>query len=82
MMDFAVLKEYRGYGFARYLLNQMENELKTLNVKLAYTIAKAKSEGMNITFTKNIYTYAGTLINNTDIAGQIESMNVWYNNIY
>ncbi|MGB8456055.1 MAG: putative beta-lysine N-acetyltransferase [Anaerocolumna sp.] len=78
MTDFAVLEEYRGNGFARYLLIAMEKKLRSLSVKTAYTIARAKSAGMNITFAKNGYTYAGTLINNTDISGQIESMNVWY----
>ncbi|MFA9465295.1 MAG: putative beta-lysine N-acetyltransferase [Velocimicrobium sp.] len=81
MTDFAVMKEYRGRGFARYLLNQMEEKLMSLNVKTAFTIARAQSEGMNITFKKNGYTYAGTLINNTDIAGHIESMNVWYKQV-
>jgi hypothetical protein len=33
---------------------------------------------MNITFAKQRYALAGTLINNTDISGSLESMNVWY----
>jgi len=33
---------------------------------------------MNITFAKAGYRYAGTLVNNTDISGTIESMNVWW----
>ena len=43
-----------------------------------YTIARALSAGMNITFAKAGYRYAGTLVNNTDISGTIESMNVWW----
>ncbi|NCC87091.1 MAG: putative beta-lysine N-acetyltransferase [Clostridia bacterium] len=78
MTDFAVLDEHRGKGYALYLLDVMENELKQIGIKTAYTIARAKSAGMNITFAKCGYTYAGTLVNNTDISGQIESMNVWY----
>jgi putative beta-lysine N-acetyltransferase len=78
MTDFAVIEEYRGNGFAQYLLVNMEKKLSDLGIKTAYTIARAKSPGMNITFSKNGYIYAGTLINNTDISGQIESMNVWY----
>ncbi len=39
-------------------------------------------EGMNITFAKTGYTYAGTLINNTNISGRLESMNVWYKHIF
>jgi putative beta-lysine N-acetyltransferase len=81
MTDFAVVKEYRGSGFAYYLLNIMENKLDELGINTAYTIARAKSAGMNNTFSKNKYAFAGTLINNTDIAGQIESMNVWYKKI-
>lgn len=78
MTDFAVLKEYRGSGFAHYLLDIMEKKLVELGTKTAYTIARAKSAGMNITFSKNGYNFAGTLVNNTDISGHIESMNVWY----
>lgn len=78
MTDFAVLNEHRGKGLAFILLKEMEKRLKELNIKTAFTIARAKSAGMNITFAKSGYQYAGTLINNTDIAGQIESMNVWY----
>ena len=81
MTDFAVLNEYRGNGFALYLLEEMENNFNRLNIKTAFTIARAKSAGMNITFAKKGYIYAGTLVNNTDISGQIESMNVWYKNI-
>jgi len=56
----------------------MENELKKFNIHKAYTIARANSYGMNITFAKANYTFAGKLTNNTNISGDIESMNVWY----
>jgi hypothetical protein len=47
-------------------------------MKTLYTIARSHSAGMNITFAKKGYLFGGTLINNTDISGKIESMNVWY----
>lgn len=78
MTDFATRKEYRRKGYANYLLMEMEKIMRNLGIKTAYTIARATSFGMNITFSKNGYSYTGTLINNTNIAGQIESMNVWY----
>lgn len=78
MTDFAVLGEYRGSGLARYLLGQMEARLGQLGAKTAYTIARAYSPGINLTFSKSGYSYGGTLVKNTDIAGRIESMNVWY----
>lgn len=78
MTDFATLDAYRSKGFASFLLTQMEREMRCRGIKMAYTIARSMSYGMNITFAKNHYTFAGTLFNNTDIAGEIESMNVWY----
>jgi len=33
---------------------------------------------MNITFSRMGYRYSGTLLNNTNISGRLESMNVWY----
>ncbi|MDF2820282.1 MAG: Acetyltransferase family protein [Clostridiales bacterium] len=78
LTDFATLKAYRGQGYASYLLAEMEKTMKELGFHTAYTIARAKSYGMNITFSKKGYQYAGRLINNTNISGNIESMNVWY----
>ena len=81
MTDFATLPEFRGNGFASLLLRCMENEMRFRGIQTAYTIARAISPAMNITFGKNGYTYGGRLINNTNISGQIESMNVWYKNL-
>ena len=56
----------------------METTMNDHGIHTQYTIARALSAGMNITFAKAGYRYAGTLVNNTDISGTIESMNVWY----
>lgn len=78
MTDFATLVKYRGHNFSGYLLREMEQYLRSIRIDTAYTIARAESYGMNITFAKADYDYSGTLVNNTNIAGKIESMNVWY----
>ena len=78
MTDFAVLPDYRGKNIAVHLLNLMEREMEERFLTMSYTIARSLSYGMNITFAKLGYVYAGTLVNNTNISGQIESMNVWY----
>jgi putative beta-lysine N-acetyltransferase len=78
MTDFATLPEARGQGLANYLLAKMEEEIDKLGIRTAYTIARAYSHGMNITFAKNGYEFCGTLTNNTDISGGLESMNVWF----
>lgn len=78
MTDFATLPEYRGQGLAQHLLGTMESDMRTCGMKTGYTIARALSPGMNITFAKNGYQFVGTLTNNTNICGKIESMNVWF----
>lgn len=78
MTDFATRPDYRGRGLANYLLAQTERAARRRGVKTAYTIARAYSPGMNITFARNGYTFSGTLTHNTQISGKLESMNVWY----
>lgn len=78
MTDFATLPSHRGHGFAVFLLSVMEDRMKERGIKTAYTIARSLSYGMNITFAKLGYNYGGTLTNNTNIFGKIESMNIWF----
>ncbi|MFP4416745.1 MAG: putative beta-lysine N-acetyltransferase [Chitinivibrionales bacterium] len=78
MTDFATLPAFRGKGLATILLGLMEDEMKRRDVPTVYTIARAMSFGMNAVFAKHGYTFDGTLINNTNISGNIESMNVWW----
>ncbi|WMW21873.1 putative beta-lysine N-acetyltransferase [Methanolobus mangrovi] len=78
MTDFATLPESQGKGYSYYLLGEMESNMRDTGIKTAYTIARAKSYGMNTVFSRHSYIYAGTLVNNTNISGGIESMNVWY----
>lgn len=78
MTDFATLPEYRGKGLAYYILKVMEEAMQKEKFIVAYTIARATSYGMNIVFSKNNYKYSGTLVNNTNIYGSLQSMNIWY----
>lgn len=78
MTDFATLPDYRGRSLARHLLKAMEKYCTEEGFITAYTIARAVSFGMNITFSRLGYNYGGTLVNNTRIGKGIESMNVWY----
>lgn len=78
MTDFATLPEWRGNRLAIHLLMKMEKEMRQQGIKMAYTIARAVSIGMNIIFAKLGYTYGGRLKNNTNISGNFESMNIWY----
>jgi putative beta-lysine N-acetyltransferase len=81
MTDFATHPACRGRRFAGILLQKLEKLMAESGIKTCYTIARATSFGMNITFAGNNYTFAGTLINNTQISGSLESMNVWHKRI-
>ncbi|HPJ71654.1 MAG TPA: putative beta-lysine N-acetyltransferase, partial [bacterium] len=78
MTDFITLPQWRGRGLAGRLLERMESHARAGGVAVAYTIARALSPGMNSVFARSGYRYGGRLINNTNIAGSLESMNVWY----
>jgi len=52
--------------------------MRSAGIITAYTIARAYSFGMNITFAERDYDFDGTLTNNTNISGRLESMNVWH----
>ncbi|HBA85918.1 MAG TPA: putative beta-lysine N-acetyltransferase [Verrucomicrobia bacterium] len=78
MTDFAVAPECRGRKLALHLLGVMERALAAPTCATAFTIARAVSHGMNDAFARLGYRFGGTLVNNTQISGAIESMNVWH----
>ncbi len=81
MTDFATLPAARGKKLALKLLYHMEMEMKDAGMITLYTIARLNSLPMNKTFLNSGYRFSGTLINNTNIAGNIESMNVLYKHV-
>ena len=79
MTDFATLPAFRSKGLAGFLLKKMEAYIHDhYTIQTLYTIARAYSFGINTIFAKDNYCFGGTLTNNTNILGQIESMNIWY----
>lgn len=81
MTDFATRKTHTGQHLSCLLLETMEHEMKKQGIVTLYTIARLNSIPMNKTFIRFDFNYSGTLINNTNIAGKIESMNLYYKHI-
>lgn len=77
MTDFAVNPDYCKQGIAGALLRALEKDCAGSGIKCFFTIARACSFGINSLFSKGNYEYSGRLINNTNICGSLESMNVW-----
>jgi len=80
MTDFATLPETRGLGLAQLLLSALEGDMMELKITNLYTVARARSAGMNRVFFNNDYSWTGTLVNNCHIAGGFEDMHVWCKN--
>lgn len=81
MTDFATSHQHLGNNLSTLLLQKMENEMKAQGICTLYTIARLNSIPMNKTFLRAGYQYSGTLVKNTNIAGEIESMNILYKHL-
>lgn len=81
MTDFATHPAYRGMGLCPALLTAMEEDMRRCGIRTSFTIARAAFYPINITFARAGYQFGGTLINNTNICGAFESMNVWYRSL-
>jgi putative beta-lysine N-acetyltransferase len=81
MTDFATDPAYRGMGLCSALLSAMEEEMRRIGIRTSFTIARAAFYPITITFARAGYRFGGTLVNNTNICGAFESMNVWYRSL-
>ncbi len=77
MTDCATFKAERGKGLMGLILRRLERELVDRGVRCAYTLARATAPGMNKVFYDLDYDYCGRLINNCDISGGFEDINIW-----
>jgi putative beta-lysine N-acetyltransferase len=77
LTDCATLPELRGLGIMSALLRFLEVELVRREYLSAYTMARARSVGMNRVFYSLGYEFMGRLVNNCDIQGSFEDMNIW-----
>jgi putative beta-lysine N-acetyltransferase len=77
LTDCATREEARGKGLMSHLLMRLEEELCRRAYVCAYTMARGRSYGMNSVFYQLGYEYTGRLLNNCDIYGAYEDMNIW-----
>ncbi len=79
--DCATLPEYRGKGLLSYIINHLERRLEKKHVPNLFSLTRAKSAGMNHVIAKHEYEYRGTLVQNCNISGSFEDMNIWVKNL-
>ncbi|OFZ19746.1 MAG: putative beta-lysine N-acetyltransferase [Bdellovibrionales bacterium GWB1_55_8] len=77
LTDCATLSGMRGLGLMSHILAHLERTLESKKYVCAYTMARARSFGMNSVFYHLRYEFMGRLVNNCDIYGAYEDMNIW-----
>lgn len=75
--DCATYKAYRGKGLLSELVYHLEQELKSRSFTASFSLSRALSTGINMVLGKHGYNYTGRLINNCNIMGSFEDMNIW-----
>ena len=78
IVDFITHPNYRGQNLSYFLVQEIKQQMDDLKCKTVYTMVRATSYGLNITFSKHGFLLAGTLTNNCKVLDTMESMNVWY----
>ncbi|MEO7164723.1 MAG: GNAT family N-acetyltransferase, partial [Bdellovibrionia bacterium] len=77
LTDCATHPDSRGLGLMSQILSLLEEELIQRNYISSYSMARARSFGMNNVFFRLKYEFTGRMVNNCDIFGCYEDMNVW-----
>ena len=79
--DCATNPEYRGLGVLSRIISSLEKDLKKNGFICLYSLSRAINPSINFAFSKYNYNFAGRLINNCNICGDFENMNIWVKNI-
>lgn len=75
--DCATLNDFRGHSLTERILVLLEAEVNKRGAYIPYTLARAQSPAINRVFFKLGYEYRGRLINNCNISGSFQDMNLW-----
>ncbi|MGD6815883.1 putative beta-lysine N-acetyltransferase [Metabacillus sp. 84] len=79
--DCATLAPFRKQGHLLALIHALENLLAARGIFSAYSLARARSFGMNQSLYQCGYRYGGRLINNCYISEDLENMNLWWKDL-
>lgn len=77
LTDCATSPRARGKGLMFHIVHALEHDLRAHGIMTAYSLARARSVGMNRVFYRLGHEFSGRLVNNCDIYGQFEDMNIW-----
>lgn len=75
--DCVVNPEFESKGLLSEMVYFLEKDLIKMGFISLYSLARATSYGINIVLSKHNYRYSGRMINNCNICGGFEDMNLW-----
>ena len=77
----ATYPKYRCKGVLSNIVYSLELNLKNMGFICLYSLARSISPGINLVLSKHGYKFRGRLINNSNICGTFEDVNIWVKNI-
>jgi putative beta-lysine N-acetyltransferase len=77
MTDCATLPEYRGQGLLSQQFIHLEKKMEEIGVQTLFSYTRAVSVGMNLINSRHGYHFGGRMIQNSNISGRLEDMNIW-----
>ena len=80
MTDCATLEEHRGKRLLSHQFTYLENLMKQKGIQTLFCYARSVSVGMNLINIRHEFTYGGCMVQNSNISGNLESMNIWFKN--
>ncbi|OOM81370.1 putative beta-lysine N-acetyltransferase [Clostridium sp. BL-8] len=80
--DCATYPAYGGNGVLSNIIHSLECDLKAKGFMTLYSLSRAINPSINYVLSKHNYTFTGRMVNNCNICGTFEDMNIWVKNIY
>lgn len=81
MTDCATLPEHRGQGLLSQQFIHLENKMEQQGVQTLFSYSRAVSIGMNLINARHGFSFGGRMIQNSNISGRFEDMNIWVKSI-
>lgn len=81
MTDCATLADHRNQGLLYVQFAHLTNHMKQKGLQTLFCYARSISVGMNLINARNGFTYGGRMVQNSNIDGRLECMNIWFKNL-
>ncbi|WP_227936048.1 putative beta-lysine N-acetyltransferase [Alkalihalobacillus deserti] len=78
LSDCVTYAEHRSKQLLTYQVAHLIPRIKEMGINTLFSYSRSVSIGMNLVNIKHDFQYGGRMIRNSNIAGSMENMNIWY----